>query len=149
MNLDGFSGGNGGIAQGYRTTSKASDGLRGGNAGGNGGASGASNIPSGTSLSSASGGGGGGARLPTTAFTGSMGTIGAGGLGGGFYDYNKEDQTNRQGYPGSTPPIPTSANPPIVYGGGGGAGGAIGSGTRNVSGGTGTPGIIIIEVGDE
>lgn len=151
VNTNGFAGGAGGGTAYVNYYWRGSAGARGGNSGGNGGADGSANPGANYNyLRNTAGGGGGGARLPISPYTGVMGAIGAGGLGGKCsVEYEGDSDTNHfyNGSPGNTPPAWSATSPPTLYGGGGGAGGAIDR--KTVSGSTGTPGLIIIEVGGD
>ena len=155
-NANGYLGGAGGAgAKGV-----AAAGSRGGNNGGNGGgvfssAECAAMVYQRGGCYYGGGGGGGGARLPNSPYTGAMGAVGAGGKGGCVA--SGEDSEGDTQYSaarpsgGNTPPALGVSNPPIVYGGGGGGGGvATFQGWKDGgAGGIGTPGLIIIEVGDD
>lgn len=142
VNTAGFNGGAGGSC--YNSTpgstfsqSVGSPGARGGNNGGDGGSAAVGHF---SNLSGA----GGGARLPNSPYTGVMGAIGAGGNGAGYRKISGGTTVSQAATAGNTPPAWNATSPPVVYGGGGGGGS---ESFHVIPGGTGTPGLIIIEVG--
>lgn len=151
-NINGFPGGAGGSVTLINHKYQGTAGAGGGNNGGAGGASGDSNPGANYNVvRSTGGGGGGGAHLPNSPYTGVMGGIGVGGLGSKSvkqYEDNADRDIGYSGTSGNTPPVWSATSPPTLYGGGGGAGGTL-RGNNHAAGrygGTGTPGLIIIEV---
>ena len=143
-NIINYSGGIGGTGgAGFNLSGGAGTaGSAGGNSGGNGGAL------RGSVATKQGGGGGGGGRLKANAYVGAMGVIGA----GGDSAYSTRSDSSQSTYvvpglPGDSPPVWNATNPPTLYGGGGGAGGTYFLNFASILGGTGSPGLIIIEKG--